>query len=301
MKNRRVKRPAREEWGKRAPAVVDRAATEARPAPHSSPQASSSNPLQRPSLQAVPGQASVYKISKEVQDIAREEWMRFAEVIADRLENTAETPPPRAETAPMNPKPGRGEWIHWAQVVVDRLTTCTRIYAKPPYEDAFMPKEQRAAKKAKTLDLLYRIHTITDEAETPTDSLTDLEHHDERVIAGLAILLAETRDLLPEISADMQILLKSPWIDNCNGRLASELFKGPLGHEPEGIGSGHEKNGRLPASLAELIRQEREGEGRHLREALAGPHAHAPRWQDEAYRRWLGHNTKSLRTAGRVE
>ncbi|MDX2027977.1 MAG: hypothetical protein SFW62_05025 [Alphaproteobacteria bacterium] len=194
-------------------------------------------------------------------------------------------------------KPAREEWFRWAGVVIDRLTTCVHIYSKPPHDDVFVADSERQGKNGRTLDLLRRIHALTDEADTPTDSLDDLEHHDERVIAGLAVLLRDMMNLLPDLSADMQKFLKSPWYDNCNGRLATELFRGPLGREPEGIGSGYTEHGRLPLALQELLEQEQAGDTRPMRDALH--REDKPQRQDEAQQR--RRNPRYLRSAGQVE
>jgi hypothetical protein len=194
-------------------------------------------------------------------------------------------------------KPSREEWIKWAHVVIDRLTTIVHVYSKPPYEDVFMPDAERQAKNGTALDLLRRIHALTDEAGTPTDSLTDLEHHDERVIAGLKILLRETLKMLPELSADMQKLLKSPWFDKCNGRLADEMFRGPMGTEAEGIGSGYPEHGRLPESLTNLFEDESTVDSRFPREALRTPRRDGTAQE----RRRAGARGQYLRSAGRVE
>jgi hypothetical protein len=206
-------------------------------------------------------------------------------------------------------KPSHEEWLRWAQVVIDRLTTCVHVYSKPPYPEVFITEKERQDKNARTLQLLRSIHTLTDEADTPTDSLADVAHHDERVVAGLAQLLLQAKAALPELSTDMQKLLKTHWFDNCNGRLASELFRGPMGNEPEGIGSGHAEHGRLPLSLDNLFEREKEGDVRQPREALhrhkegrrendgPGPKRHTA----DAKRRWADRNSSSLRSAGRVD
>ena len=208
---------------------------------------------------------------------------------------------------PETQKPSHEEWQRWAQVVLDRLTTCVHVFSRPPFEDVFMPEKERQEKNAKTVDLLRRIHALIDDAETPTDSLADVAHHDERVIAGLAVLMQETLERLPALSADMQKLLKSPWHDRCNGRLASELFRGPMGNEVEGIGSGHPEHGRLPEVLRTLLEREQTGEGRQPRAALhrhvgggASETGGGPQRQTEVKRRWADKNSR-LRSAGQVE
>ncbi len=287
MKKRRNKNLGREEWGRRAQAIVDRPVVEL----HS---------------QAITPRRSA---TQRMHDMAHEEWMKWANVVVERLAavlpDYVPMPMPsrrlRDADALTVEKPGRGEWMKWAQVVVDRLTTCVRVYSKPPYEDVFMSDKERQEKNGKALDLLRRIHALTDEADTPTDSLTELEHHDERVISGLKVLLRETLEYLPDLSADMQKLLKSSWLDNCNGRLADELFRGHMGYEPEGIGSGYVEHGRLPESLQNLLEREEIGQGRHPREELRATQPHNPRSQEESHRRWVERNSQVLRTAGRVE
>ncbi len=204
-------------------------------------------------------------------------------------------------------KPEQVEWLHWARVALDRLTTCVHVYSHPPHEDVFMAERERLEKNDRTLSLLRRIHTLTDEAETPTGSLKELADHDERVIAGLAVLLRETLSRLPALSSDMQFLLKSPWFDKCNGRLASELFRGPMGNEPEGIGSGYPEHGRLPEALETLLEREETGDCRQPRAAL---HRHdgevgivdgPQRNDDDIHRRWTDKNSQYLRSAGRVD
>ncbi len=165
-------------------------------------------------------------------------------------------------------KPAHEEWMRWAEVVIDRLTTCVHVYSKPPHDGDFMPEAERQAKNAKTLDLLRRIHGLTDDASTPSDSFEDVENHNERVIAGLRVLMQETLERLPDLSTDMQKLLKSPWFDKCNGRLANELFRGPMGNEEEGIGSGQPEHGRLPEALTDLLEEEEMGDIRSSREVV---------------------------------
>ena len=205
-------------------------------------------------------------------------------------------------------KPSHGEWIEWAQVVVDRLTTCVHTYSRPPYEDVFMIEKERQTKNDAALSLLRRIHALIDESETPTESLGDVARHDERVIDGLSLLFAEAVGMLPSLSSDMQTLLKSEWYDKCNGRIASELFRGPMGDLPQGIGSGYAEQGRLPSVLAGLLERERIGDLRIPRKEL---HRHESKVSEDdvddlmpervdldVKRRWADKNS---RTAGAVE
>lgn len=205
-------------------------------------------------------------------------------------------------------KPSHSEWMDWAQVVVDRLTTCVHVYSKPPYDDVMMLDKDRQDKNDVTLNLLRRVHALIDDSETPTESLGDVARHDERVIDGLSLLFAETLGLLPTLSADMQKLLKSEWYDKCNGRIASELFRGPMGDLPKGIGSGYAEQGRLPSVLAGLLERERVGDVRVPRKELhrhkagetddAGDDLQPERADIDVKRRWADKNSRS---AGAVE
>jgi len=193
-------------------------------------------------------------------------------------------------------KPDFEEWLYWSNVVIDRLTTCVHTYSKPPHEDIFMPEKDRQQRNGQTVDLLRRIHSLTDETDTPSDSLDELDHHAERVIDGLVLLFKETLDHLPELSKDMQKLLKSHWHSNCTGRLADELFRGPAGNELEGIGSGMPEHGRLPSVLVNLIESEVTGDDRAPRQEGLGPLR-----QDKTSERLTERNSRILRSAGRIE
>jgi len=208
-------------------------------------------------------------------------------------------------------KPSHIEWAEWAQIVLDRLTTCVHVYSKPPYDDVFISEKARQQKNDQALGLLRRIHGLIDEGETPIESLADVAHHDEQVIDGLAVLMRETLALLPMLSSDMQKLLKSEWYDKCNGRIASELFRGPMGDLPKGIGSGYAEQGRLPEVLTLMLERERSGDSRQpradlhrhgdtgesLSQAEAGPKRHTV----DVKRRWADKNSNHLRSAGRVD
>jgi hypothetical protein len=196
-------------------------------------------------------------------------------------------------------KPGVEEWTRWANVVIDRLTDCVHVYKKPPYADVFIPDAERQHKNDKTIKLLQRIHALVDRSETPTDSIPEVHVHDERVIGGLSVIFAETVTALPQLSADMQKLLKSPWMSNFPNKTAETLFYGS-GIEAEGIGSGHPEHGRLPAVLASMLEREQMGDDRYPREDLL--HQGEPRRNDaESRTRWAEQNSRFLRTAGRVE
>jgi hypothetical protein len=199
-------------------------------------------------------------------------------------------------------KPSCDEWLQWAQIVISRLTTCVHVYSKPPFDDVFMPEKDRQDKNAHTLQLLRRIYALTDESDTPSDTLTDVAHHDERVISGLAVLFEETLEMLPELSQDMQKLMKSGWYDNCSSRTASELFRGSGDNEAEGIGSGYPEHRRLPLALKNMLERESMGDSRAPRQSLHR-HGHEPeRGDDEGdlMRRWVSKNGSNIRS-GRIE
>lgn len=203
-------------------------------------------------------------------------------------------------------KPSHEEWLNVGHVVIERLTTCAHIYSKPPHTDVFIPDQERQNKLAATVDLLRRVHALTDEADTPTESLAEVAYHDERVVDGLAVLMLETLSRLPELSTDMQKLLKSPWHSHCAGRLADELFRGPMAKESEGIGSGHAEHGRLPEVLKTMLEREQIGDIRRPREALhrdvnENTEDAEPQRHDGTQRRWADKNSRLLRSAGRVE
>ena len=87
----------------------------------------------------------------------------------------------------------------------------------------------------------------------------------------------------------------APWHDWPIAR----LFAGN-GEEGKGIGSGLPEDGRLPATLADLVEREEVGETRPSREEalLSGE----PQRHDvDANERWAQQNAGYLRTAGKIE
>jgi hypothetical protein len=196
-------------------------------------------------------------------------------------------------------KPGVEEWLHWAEVVLDRLTDCIHVYKKPPYVDVFMSDSERQKKNDIAIQLLHRIHALVDKSETPSDSVSDVHHHDEQIIDGIAVLFRETLEQLPMFSADMQKLLKSPWHSKFPNTIAQNLFLGPE-NESQGIGSGHPEHGRLPEALTSMLERELMGDSRCPRKALLRQ-AEPRRHDVESRERWAQQNSHFLRTAGRVE
>jgi hypothetical protein len=92
-------------------------------------------------------------------------------------------------------------------------------------------------------------------------------------LVSLESLFREALVLMPQLSEDMQRLLNSPPAGNCNGRTASDVFKGPHRSENEGIGRGVvDESDRLPWQLFQLLEQaEMGGTGYFYKGLNAGP------------------------------
>jgi hypothetical protein len=75
-------------------------------------------------------------------------------------------------------------------------------------------------------------------------------------LVSMETMFREALTLMPQLSEDMQRLLDSPPVGNCNGRTASDVFKGPHRTENEGIGRGIvDEPDRLPWQLFQLLEQ----------------------------------------------
>ena len=200
-----------------------------------------------------------------------------------------------------NIKPSYDEWMYWAQVVIDRLTTVTHVYGQPPHPDVFIRDKERQEKLSSTVAVMKHLHELTDayELSIPQNAL-DAAQKEDGLIVALQPIFAAVQERLPEWSGDMQRLLKSPWMNECNGKLATILFRGPDGREEEGIGSGVVDNGRLPAKIAEMLDREAAGGDR-------SPRVEKPRMAESRMRRediarlWAKQNGAFLRTAGRMD
>lgn len=191
--------------------------------------------------------------------------------------------------------------MYWTQVIVDRLTTVTHVYGNPPHPDVFMAEKERQTKLSETVSVLRCLHSVTDENELrmPLDN-AGAQAHEEQLIEDLQPLYADLLDRLPGWSDDMQKLLKSPWFDQCAGKVAQILFCGPYGNQNEGIGSGHAEHGRLPSVIESLLEHEASGEERTPREEKPR-HAAKPMRREELARLWAKRNGAFLRTAGRMD
>lgn len=195
-------------------------------------------------------------------------------------------------------KPAYDEWMYWTQVVIDRLTTVIHVYSKPPYSDIFMPEYVKQARISETADLVRMLHTLTDENDL-NQSLADRNTKDEQIIYDLQAMLKSVLRLLPTLSRDMQQLLRSPWMEDCAGKVATVLFCGPQGRQMEGIGSGMSVHGRLPEQLENMLEREVMGDSRPMRQE-ASPKTQTNDREDVA-RNWRRQNNAYLRTAGRID
>lgn len=198
-------------------------------------------------------------------------------------------------------KPSYDEWMYWTQVIVDRLTTVSYVYGNPPHADVFMPDRERQSKLAQAVDVLRHLHEQTDESELhlPRDNPDSFEN-EAHYITALQPLYVDVLRRLPVWSDDMQKLLKSPWFDNCAGKLANILFRGPDGRETEGIGSGRPENGRLPEMIERLLEREAIGD-------IRAPRVEKPKFaqktmhREELAKLWGKKNSAFLRSAGRMD
>lgn len=203
-------------------------------------------------------------------------------------------------------KPSHEDWINWAQIAIDQLSLCVHVYSRPPFSDVFIPEKVRQDKNDAVVNLLHRLHGLIDDADTPSDSLADVAHHDEQVIDGLVILMQEALDKLPVISLDMQKMLKSHWKENFTGKAAAAIFRGIDGDEAHGIGTGHPEHGRLPLILDSMLERERIGDARAPRSPL---HRHRttslPQVADTApgssHRRWTDRPATMRGSAGAMD
>lgn len=199
-------------------------------------------------------------------------------------------------------KPSYEEWMYWTQVVVDRLREIVRVYSHPPFEDVFIPENEKQFKLAQTVDCLRQLHTLTDDAEDGNGRVAPevLAERDEHLIAGLQPLFRDILRRLVPLSCDMQKLLKSPWYENCVGQAAIKLFRGPEGRLNEGIGSGSVEHGRLPSVIEDLLEREKMGDDRPVR-SEAPPKGAVKLQREELAKRWGRKNSSFLRSAGRMD
>jgi len=196
-------------------------------------------------------------------------------------------------------KPSYEEWLYWSQVVIARLTTVVHVYNKPPFTDVFMPENERQMKVSLTVDIIRRLHSLTDDVDFQSTEEAQVAGR-EQVIDNVQPIFRDVLHRLPTFSSDMQSLLKSPWYDKCAGKIANDLFRGPDGRESEGIGSGHPEHGRLPEVLETLLEREIVGGARAPSEEKRPQNAPTIR-REELARLWGKRNSSFLRSAGRVD
>lgn len=196
-------------------------------------------------------------------------------------------------------KPSFDVWLRWAEVLCQRLEAVYQVYEDHGAHD----------KATRAVIGLSRLHSIL--AGKLAQHLSVLPYaqlqqmtaggnrFEEAQITALTGIFHTALRELPDISKDMQKLLKSSWHGECNGRLASDLFKGPRGSVNEGIGSGLARDGMLPMALEQLLQQEQMG-GIRTPSQTGLSAEQQQRWM-ETSRRWAARNSVHLRRAGRVE
>lgn len=200
-----------------------------------------------------------------------------------------------------NTKPSYDEWMYWTQVIVDRLTTVTHVYAHPPFPEVFMAEREKQQKLSKIVDLMGRLHHLTDGGELGMiKNMTEADAYIAEMIEGIQPLYKEVLACLPLVSQDMQKLLKSSWYYDCAGKLANNLFCGPQKDGCQGIGSGMPENGRLPSVIEDLLDREASGTARAPR--IERPRFTAPLLRrEEIAKLWGQRNSAYMRSAGRVD
>lgn len=208
---------------------------------------------------------------------------------------TERTPADAAE----KPKASFDVWLRWADVLATRLETARQVYT----EHGVAEGATRAA------GIVSRLRFVLDGALAkhlsfqPYAALNQLTHGQDKFtemqIQALASVFRLMLENFPALSKDMQKLLNSRWEGSCNGRVASDLFRGPVGTLNEGIGSGYPRDGRLPGVLEQLLQLEESGSARSARQTTLSAEEQQ-RWQETA-RRWASMNSNHLRSAGRLD
>lgn len=140
-------------------------------------------------------------------------------------------------------------WQFWAAALERQMKRCADVY-KDHNEDA-----------SKAQKILTRIELFIDpvsHAQELAQKQYDVKGGvDKLYLLSLTVLQKIFRDVLgvlPSISEDMQRLLNSSCYGNCNGRIATDIFKGPHRTMNEGLGSGvGDQYGTLPWMLEKLL------------------------------------------------
>lgn len=162
-------------------------------------------------------------------------------------------------------------WQRWASVLARQLEQVADVYE---YHE-----EGNEAKRVNAFVDNLRLF-IDPLAKASKLAKLDYEvsgHVSKLYLLSLTMLNKYFRDalnMLPEISSDMQRLLNSPYQGSCNGRTASDIFKGPHGSVNEGIGSGiPDESGGLPWVLQGLLEEAEFGGEDYLSIGLDMSHA----------------------------
>lgn len=203
-------------------------------------------------------------------------------------------------------KPSGDEWIRWSQVVVERLTDIVHIYNTQSPDSGFMPQKERQLKSGLTLETLRKLHALADGMASPpvtmktASSVAARQEEEEGTIQAVVAVFSDILQRLPAWSADMQLIMRSPWHSNFPSRAAREIFLGASDNEAEGIGSGHVEHGRLPEKLQELLEREHiEGE-RPVCDGVSSAIGKGDHAQTETSRRWTERQGAFMRSAGRM-
>lgn len=190
-------------------------------------------------------------------------------------------------------------WLRWADVLATRLETARQVYTEKSMADGVTHMAGFISRLRFVLDGALAKHL----SFQPYAALNQLTHGEDKFtemqIQALASVFRLVLEAFPSLSKDMQKLLNSRWEGNCNGRVAMDLFRGPVGTLNEGIGSGYPRDGQLPGVLEQLLQLEEDGSARSARQTTLSAEEQQ-RWQETA-RRWASMNSNHLRSAGRLD
>lgn len=203
------------------------------------------------------------------------------------------------QTAAEKPKASFDVWLRWADVLAVRLEAVCKVYTEHAMAEAAPRMAAYISRLRFVLDGALARHL----SFQPYATLNQLSHGKEKFtemqIQALASVFRAVLVDFPDISRDMQKLLNSRWDGNHNGRIAMDMFRGPVGTLNEGIGSGHPRDGQLPGVLEQLLDLEETGSSRTPRQTTLSSEEQQ-RWQETA-RRWATMNSQHLRSAGRLD
>lgn len=192
-------------------------------------------------------------------------------------------------------KPGLDEWAQVGEDLINRLSECVHVYKHGG--DVFMSEADRQSNTDAAIKILQRVHSLLDQDDVAAEFNAPDPARDEQLIGGFEVVLREALRNLPKFSADMQKLLKSPWMKNFPSKVAETLFMGEGGDERRGLGSGLPEHGRLPGQIASLLEREEIGDARAARKITDEPRRH----DVEGRVRWAEQNSGYLRTAGKIQ